>query len=989
MPDLPLVDRTAELDTLGRLLASADDARPALAVLTGETGIGKSRLVRSFGERSDVRMVAGACFPTAGDVTPYTPFAQAFRNLARDLDPDGRDRLAWCWPHELAALGREPGPTTSASQGRLFESVLSVLGELTRREAGRAAPPPAALVLEDLHWADNATLDLLSFLARNLRDERVLLVLTLRTDRAHPSHLREWYAELTRLDAVTVVAVPRLTPDQTGEYLTHLLQRPVPPEEVERVHAQTAGNPLFTEQALPWLLDRTPHLPESLRELVTARVAALPPDTRTVLDVLAVLGRSTGSTLLAQVAGRRDAEVEAALRPALDHQLLMVDHSDGCSFTHPLLGEVIDGELLPGERRRLHDEAARALTTHQAGIRDPREAHDLLGRIARHRESAGQPRLAFEASVAAALAAGSLHATAAGDEHFARAVALLDVLDELPGPREDPFARAELDRADLYARAAQAAHLVGDGARAVGLADRAVAACSDPVRLAAIWERKGQICVNALMPVEAEAAYDAALALLPADGAAGGSEAEATRVRALTGRANLLVSWSRFDDADAACAAALRQARAGGHDREVGRALMAQGLLHAYRGRLEEGAELLLASLDIARRTADAHDLAYTLINTTHVLCLAARYDECVRVATVGYEELRLVGLARQDGAFLHANAVDALLKSGRWDDAETLVSTATEHRPRGARAFPVLLMSSRLALLRGDLDEAARRTTGLERLAAEHDLPGAWVREMQEVAAALAWWDGHPDVALDIARTGLDQIALTGEQVFAARLAAIAARALGDLSERDGTQPDVDLLVERLRSMRPDPLDVDGGVLPDSRAWSSTLVAELTRARRASDPRAWARAASAWDEAGERYPWLYARWRHAEALVMRGGGGEETARAVRESHAAARETGAGLVVAELDKLARWARIELRDPAEATTPEAASTEYGLTGREWEVLAGLVAGRTNRELADVMFISTKTASVHVSNILRKLDVANRQEAARIGHRLGLS
>ncbi len=982
-----MVDRGTEMATLDSALSRAEEGEPSLVAISGEVGIGKSRLLTAFADRMTVRVLSGSCFPVAGESMPFAPVIQAFRELGRALDQDERARLEWCWPYELAFLGptgraalESPGTagTSMSGQARLFESILSTLGELAAIVPGRPAPPPVLLALEDLHWADRSTLDLISFLVRNLRDERVLVVLTMRTDEPfRDDFVRDWYAELVRLSEVTTVTLGRLTHDQTAEHLGLLHGQPLPARHVEQVYRRTDGNPLFTEEALPWVLHRE-EMPASLTGLINARLSALPDDTRRALGVVAVLSGESATEVVAAVAGRSGGSLEDDLRPALDRRVLQVGADGGLSFSHPLVAEIVETGLLPGDRKRLHADAARALSA-----RAP-TGDDLgrEGRIAHHWHMAGATRLAFESSIRAGVAAETLFAFAEADEHFTRALDLLGELD----PALDPFEGTGLDRVDLLVHAAQAAHLLGDGGRAANLADRAAQECADSTRRAAVLERKGQICVNAGLSVEAEAAYDEALDLLSR------SERSETLVRAMSGRANLLVAWSRFDEAETAAHEALELARAWDFPREEGRALGAQGLVLAYRGRPDEGADQLLRALELAYALADPDDLGTSVINTGHVLGLAGRYDEAVEVCAAGYDALRRVGLARQDGAFVRANAVECLIRAGRWDDASGLMTKALDQLPRGLRGFPVLLLSARLALVRGDLDEARRRAAELDALADEHGFPEAWLREMREVTAGVAWWDGRPEDALAIAERGLADVARSGEQAFASRLAALAARALGDLAEREGKVPDgVPRLAGLLADLDPDPLDASAGLLPDSRAWSQTLVAELGRARRVADPKAWGRAVSAWEEANDAFFHLYARWRYAEALVMRKVAGEATVAAVRDTHTAARELGALLVVAELEKLARWARVDLAsepEPGEQDSDQAVELTYRLTEREREVLAGLVAGRTNRQLADAMFISVKTASVHVSNVLRKLHVNSREQAARIGARLDL-
>src|SRR5262249_31380596 len=180
-------------------------------------------------------------------------------------------------------------------------------------------------------------------------------------------------------------------------------------------------------------------------------------------------------------------------------------------------------------------------------------------------------------------------------------------------------------------------------------------------------------------------------------------------------------------------------------------------------------------------------------------------------------------------------------------------------------------------------------------------------------------------------------------------------------------------------------------------RAKLLTAEAEWTRVARPSDPDRWAEAANAWDELGCPWPAAYARWRLAEALLQRGAPPDQATAPLprRGAGAPACELGARPLLAEVEWLARRARIELApepvavDAADgAAQPAAPGDELGLTPREREVLALVAEGRTNRQIAEALFISDKTASVHVSNILAKLGVTNRAEAAATVHRLGL-
>lgn len=991
-----LVGRHHERDELHQALARAAEGRPGVVVLAGEAGIGKSTLLAAELEATEATVLVGNCYPVAGEALPFAPLVQALRDLARTLPTERRERLGGAWPDALVPL--QPGeatvssdrdaPRSLADQGRLFEQMLSLLARLS---VGR----PVVLAIEDVHWADRSTLDLVSFLATNLRDESVLLVLTVRTDdlpRDHP--LRPWLAELTRLPGVERITMSRLGRRDTARLLAQLVDGRPDEDLVSLVQEHAAGNPLFTEQVLPWVRDPSGPLPETLRDLVEARLGTLLEDTRRVLEVAAVLGRDVSLRTLAEVGERDEDEVEQALRPAVDRYLVTPGPGPAYAFRHPLFREVLEAELLPGVRRKLHHAAASALERRVAS--DPAEAFTLTGQIARHWQYAEAPGSAFRAAVRAGLAAEDVFAFAEADEAFTRA---LDLLDSLP---DDVWEGVPLDRVELLAHASQAAHLVGDGDRAVRLVDRAVSLSDDPARTSRLLERHGTYCFNAGRAEEAEGAYRSALDLLPP------GVASAARARVLAGLAMLAMGWSRMDDARAWCEQAIVTARAAGARAEEGRALNALGVATAYSGDLESGIEHARESLAIALEVEQPDELALAYIDLTHVLGLGGRYDEVVDVCRDGYARMQRLGMARQDGTFLQANAVDALWRSGRWPEAAELTQASLDQRPRGMRAFAILAQSALLSIGQGRLDVAAARTERVRALDAEHGLPDSWRREIYEMDAELALWEHRPADALDLAEQGVALVAEGDEQTFAGQLVWLATRAGADLAEVARVGRDADLLdqarartdaiLSRARDFDPDPLDADRHPLPTPRALAATVAAEHARlagTRGVELADAWAATALRWRELGQPYPEAYARWREAEALVLAKHPGQRPVAAVRDAWSLAHGLGAEALTGEVVRLAGWGRVTLPDAApeadgvEAAPAEPSTSALGLTAREQEVLAALVAGSTNREIADALFISVKTASVHVSNILRKLDVSSREEAARVGHRLGLA
>jgi len=969
-----LLGRDRELRVLGETLRTVAEGQPSVVVVTGEAGVGKTSLLRLALGSVPAIVLTGNCIPIAGEGMAFAPVMQALR----DRSPNFPAAIPWAGP-----TSDDDVPLSSSSQVRLFESVLSQLFD-------PAPSDPIVLVIEDIHWADRSTLDLVAFLVRNVRTQPLLLVLSVRSDdlpRRHP--LRSWLAELDRLPHVTRLTVHRLGILDTAAQMQVLLDREPEPELVTMVHERSAGNPLFTELLMPWVGDPGRQLPETLRDLVGARLAALPDPTRRMLEVASVIGRTCPLDLLSSVAHESAEAVEEALRAAVDRQLVEPGSATDYSFSHPLVREILEADLLPGERRRLHAEAARELA--RVPAQDPHEQFALAGRIARHWDVAGVPDLAFVAAVRAGLAAGQVFAFAESDEYLTRALALRSRVGT------DVFADLPIDPAELVAQASQAAHLVGDGIRAVRLTAEAIELSADPAQRSRILERRGAYCFYAGLADEASAAYQGALDLLPAE------PESAARARVFAGLAMLAMGWSRMDEAQQHCQEAIRIARAVGATREEGRAQNALGVICAHRGEFTEGIEHSRSALRIASELADPDELALAYIDLAHVLGLAGHFDEAVDACREGYEELARVGLVRQSGSFLQANAAESLVKSGRWAEAEEVLTAARGRLSGGLLAWPPLAISARLALGRGDLPQAQAYLHRAQTVIDGGGAPDPWVRLMIELEAELSLEQARPDEARAKALAGLDLVQGTDEEAFAGQLVGLAARAVADQAETARARRSVtaesaaldalDRLIERAGALVPDPLDGPAHSVLAGGATASTIAAELLRGRAGPGPGqadAWAVAAAAWRDVGQPLPEAYCCFREAEALVLSKQTGERVVSAVRRAHDAASSLGAAAIATEAEHLARWGRIELGGDPTTSLPgqEGAVLELGLTPREVEVLEGLVAGRTNREIAESHFISVKTASVHVSNILRKLGVAHREEAARVAHRLGV-
>jgi DNA-binding CsgD family transcriptional regulator/tetratricopeptide (TPR) repeat protein len=534
-----------------------------------------------------------------------------------------------------------------------------------------------------------------------------------------------------------------------------------------------------------------------------------------------------------------------------------------------------------------------------------------------------------------------------------------------------------------YARAL-AARIEGEGGAGAG----------ELGRLAYHWYAAHDLGRALLASVRAGHAAEAAFAL---------AEAADHYERALAAHGQMLMLWSRNRAAQARCEEAVAVARQVGARAVEGHGLNSLGSSLGNRGQLEDGVARLEQARAIAAELGDPDDLCRAHHNLGCVYLINGRCEEAARAELECLDQARRFGSMGSYGLVASATAAQALLWLGRWEEAERLLDGAfdLDLDPRG-RVDP-LLSRGLHRLWRGDLEGARTDLTWiLERWKTSLD--------PQESVPARAWlatgatWEGRPEDARAAVADGLASLAEVDQPDLVAELclaglaaeAALAGRAAARCDEKAHDQASgiAAGLLERARAAAgADGVAIDGAV----RAKLLTIEAEWTRVAGPGDPDRWAEAAGAWDELGCPWPAAYARWRLAEALLGRGAPREEAAVPLRRAWATARGLGARPLRAEAELLARRSRITLAPepvaPGQAGSaeaqPMAPGEELGLTPREREVLALVAEGRTNRQIAEALFITDKTASVHVSNILAKLGVANRAEAAATVHRLGLT
>ncbi len=994
------IGRRAELGAAIAALDAAMQGTPSHLLIAGEAGVGKSRLAAELGAVAGERgvlVLRGGCANVGDEGLPYGPIVEILGQLVRELDPARLESVVGSSGPDLARLVPALDPGASGAllqqtwlQARLFDALVGVLRRLA--EVARVL-----LIVEDVHWSDPATRETLGFLVRTLRSEPVLVAMTLRSDELHRRHpALPWLGELERTGRMQRIALARLTEDQTAAMLEAIEGVPTDPDVAARIHRRSDGNPFFIEELL--LAEAEPSaggLPSTLREILLARLAAVPEDVHHVLGVVAVAGRRIDHDLLVTIAGAADNpdRLEAALRAAIASQILVVDTaqgSDGYAFRHALLAEVAYDELLPGERRRLHRECAIALEAHPSSSAASKAAH--RAELAHHWAAARDDERAFAASLAAADAAAEAFAFEAALAHLERAIDLWpDVAD--------PVAVSGGDRAELFGRGATAAYLGGFAHRAVTLqreADAAIDAAADPVRAAVMRERLGRFLWFATDSAGALTELQAAIAILPAD------PPSAERARVLSGYGQLLMLLDRFDESRELCEQAIDIAERVGARQAEGHARNTLGLDLVAQGHVAEGIVELDRSLDIAFAEANVDDIGRGYVNLVSGLLFGGYLERAADAAIRGMRDADAYGITSTYGTFIGHNAVMIETELGHWDRAAELAQALDIEQAKPPASRYGLARWIPLLVGRGEFELARTQLERLRELLHGAPVEGQFHGAYHAAAVELALWEGRPEDALRMAVAGLavlEPLRWTWHLLRVHRLAAWAAADVAEVARarRDPAmeQRAIDAAASLRASREPIVAETLAAQTDAQAAYSAaeaaSAAAEDLRLTGEAVPSTWRAVAEQWEACHRPYLAAYSRAREAEALMV-AGDRPAAAEVLRAADAIAAGLGAAPLREAIASLATRARLDLDEPAadvdRAPEPKAASDPYGLTKREREVLALVSQGRTNRQIADELFISENTAGVHVSNILGKLGVAGRTEAAAIAVRGGL-
>ncbi|MFF9410065.1 AAA family ATPase [Streptomyces anandii] len=991
------VGRADELNTLNDALARAAGGEPQALLIGGEAGVGKTRLIEEFacaaGHRGAV-VALGGCVEIGADGLPFAPFSTALRALVREL-PGELAAAAAGQEEELARLLPELGePAAARGRGRHDEEGMARLFELTARLLEHVAAERTVIVaLEDLHWADASTRHLLAYLFRTLRTGRLVVLATYRSDDIHRRHpLRPLLAELDRLRTVRRIELARFTRHEVGRQIAGILAAEPDPAQVDDIFERSDGNAFFVEELAVCATEGCACISDSLRDLLLVRVEALPEAAQRVVRIAAEGGSTVEYELLAAVARLAEDDLIEALRAAVNANILVAAPTgDGYRFRHALVREAVGDDLLPGERSRLNRRYAEALEAEPALV----PAADRVLRLASYWYHAHDAAKALPAVLEASVTARSRHAYSEQLRLLERAMELWDSAPEDVRARLRPVdytevyppcgcdpATTPLRYLDLMAEAAVAGRLCGERERALKITKRALRLLDeehDPLRAAWFWVQRSRL-------VQLKSHGDGWEELATAQELVRGLPPSEVHAEVLANVANWSMVHVPGPDALSAAERAVEYARmVGAREIEMTARLTLGGLM-VDAGDVEAG---LAEMHEVNRRTVEDGISAVagrSYVNLPSELEAVGRSRDAVPLLERGLAYTQSHGLLDHE-AWIWGNLAESLYSLGRWDEA---AEAATRSARVGQSAKPNAFYAknrAELALARGDRPEAARQLAVARESFGKYDHAPQHALPLSRIAIAVAAGEGRlPDARAELEEV-LDAGFPPGTQRYGWPLLLTAAAVETRAAQLPTADPGRAETLERIR-LAAKSLATHAPVWQAYERW---VRAELLRAEGRATVGDWTELVTAFEALERPYDLARVRHRLAEALLATGeeDGRESAAELLRLAHAVAEHLRARPLADAVALLAQRARLGVGPAARRPDVPADPVEsLGLTSRERDVLRLVSAGRTNRQIAEELFISPKTASVHVSNILAKLGVSGRGEAAALAHRLGL-
>ncbi len=961
-PEITFVGRDRELAQLVDAFAVVQSGAAQVVLVTGDPGAGKSALVSQacaqFARQG--RVAAGGCVDIPGvdrAQVPFGPFVEALRRLRRSEQNESREALLTAWLNPAA--GRDHADQDPVHTR--FADLLTLFDRLTEDR-------PLVLVIEDLHWADQSSLALLVFLARNLTSEPLLLIATTRTHLAPDSVAQATLDHVQRLPLASTVAMEPMPDDDIATLVLQYAPQPLSALESEAIVLRAEGNPLAARELAsnPPANSTAPDgtwVPATLAISVRDRVRRTSPPARAVLAAAAVLGGTADAAVV-------DHMLTAAL-PGLDHDQhltavceacatgLLLSDGDSYRFRHGLDRDVIYTDLGSVQRRHLHTHAAEAITA-QAPIDTPQ----VVARLAAHWHSAGNHDQTRHYSLIAARASTGFSAFPEALAHYERALTLwttpISTREESGGPG-----------VDLLLEIAETAALAGRPERSMELARVAASAATTVEQTQQATECLARFSSYAGDFAGAMDSIEQALSAQDND------EASTVSASMLATYSRSLMMVGRYaesaDQARAALGAVTNEA-----DPAKSSALITLGIAVAVIINPDEGLSLLRQGRAHSQAHGHVAEFWRAQVNLGYVLNTLGRYQDA---ADTVLETLATTPASIQDPGIVLAlpNTAVSLIMLGQWHLADSILAEGLAQRPPPSEASWLVIQQAQLRLLIGDADAAQALLSKARTCAADVTDPEA-IAHLCQLSAELALHRGDwvaARVAVDEALAALAPMAENPQVLFP--VLAVAARIeaeIGDVATRGKPArlaPLHDMLSAGVALLNDDQLH--------AHLEATFCAADLARAGGTDDQQMWRAAA---DRAGDlKSPYLRAyALLHLASAAVRAKNRRAARPALAEAHRIAADLGAAPLTQQIEQTARRLRIPMNGLKSKTAA------LGLTDREVEVLRLLVEGQTNRQISSRLSMAEKTASVHVSRILAKLGCATRGAAAAAAQRLQL-